>query len=202
MSIMSEIIREYEISKISDFFLFLRRKRFFITTLSINNSSGEPILLLNELEHDPQKQKEIYEKYINYIAGLIIADRTDSYANMVSITDSYANMVSMALDSLGMCKDEITEETEEENEDEDEDERDIIGEFIEQNPEARKEDFFQFLKTNSFEIDDETFYINKKGKLYSSLLDYEDFILGLFIKEYKDVLTIYKTVTNRRFSDM
>lgn len=186
MNIRSEIIREYEISKISDFFLFLRRKRFFITTLSINNSSGEPILLLNELEHDPQKQKEIYEKYINYIAGLIIADRTDSYANMVS----------MALDSLGMCKDEITEETEEENEDEDEDERDIIGEFIEQNPEARKEDFFQFLKTNSFEIDDETFYINKKGKLYSSLLDYEDFILGLFIKEYKDVLTIYKTVTN------
>jgi hypothetical protein len=95
-----EIIREYEISKISDFFLFLRRKRFFMTTLSINNSSGEPILLLNELEHDSQKQKEIYEKYIKYITGLIIADRTDSYANMVS----------MALDSLGMCKNEITEE--------------------------------------------------------------------------------------------
>lgn len=184
MSIRFEIIREYEISKISDFFLFLRRKRFFMTTLSINNSSGEPILLLNELEHDSQKQKEIYEKYIKYISGLIIADRTDSYANMVS----------MKLDSLGMCKNEITEETEEE--DEDEDERDIIGEFIEQNPEARKEDFFQFLKTNGFEIDDELFYINKKGKLYSSLSDYEDFVLGLFVKEYKDVLTIHKTVTN------
>lgn len=187
MSIRFEIIREYEISKISDFFSFLRRKRFFMTTLSINNSSGEPILLLNELEHDSQKQKEIYEKYINYIAGLIIADRTDSYANMVS----------MALDSLRMCNDEITEETEdEEEEDEDDDERDIIGEFIEQNPEARKEDFFQFLKTNGFEIDDESFYIDKKGKLYSSLSDYEDFVLKLFVKEYKDVLTIYKTVTN------
>lgn len=184
MNIKSEIIREYEISKISDFFSFLRRKRFFMTTLSINNSSGEPILLLNELEHDSQKQKEIYEKYIKYIAGLIIIDRTDSYANMVT----------MALDSLGMCKNEITEKIEEE--DEDDDERDIIGEFVEQNPEARKEDFFQFLKTNGFEIDDESFYINKKGKLYSSLSDYEDFVLKLFIKEYKDVLTIYKTVTN------
>lgn len=184
MSIRFEIIREYEISKISDFFSFLRRKRFFMTTLSINNSSGEPILLLKELEHNSQKQKEIYEKYIKYITGLIIADRTDSYANMVS----------MAIDSSKKCKDEITEETEEE--DEDEDERDIIGEFIEQNPEARKEDFFQFLKTNGFEIDDELFYINKKGKLYSSLSDYEDFVLGLFVKEYNDVLTIYKTVTN------
>lgn len=181
-SIRFEIIREYEISKISDFFSFLRRKRFFMTTLSINNSSGEPILLLNELEHDSQKQKEIYEKYIKYIAGLIIADRTDSYANMVS----------MALDSLRMCNDEITEETE----DEDEDGRDIIEEFIEQNPKARKEDFFQFLKTNGFEIEDGTFYILKQGELYSSLSDYEDFILELFIKEYKDVLTIYKTVTN------
>lgn len=184
MSIRFEIIREYEISKISDFFSFLRRKRFFMTKLSINNSSGEPILLLNELEHDSQKQKEIYEKYINYISGLIIADRTDSYANMVTI----------ALGSLKKCKDEITGETEEG--DEDEDERDIIGEFIEQNPEARKEDFFQFLKTNGFEIDNELFYINKKGKLYSSLSDYEDFVLGLFVKEYKDVLTIHKTVTN------
>lgn len=186
MSIRFEIIREYEISKISDFFSFLRRKRFFMTTLSINNSSGEPILLLNELEHDSQKQKEIYEKYINYIAGLIIADKTDSYANMVS----------MALDSLGMCKDEITEETEDEEEDEDDDERDIILEFIEQNPEARKEDFFQFLKTNGFEIENDSFYINKKGKSYSSLDYYEDFVLKLFVKEYKDVLTIYKTVIN------
>ena len=100
----------------------------------------------------------------------------------------------MALGFLGMCKDEITGEIEEE--DEDEDERDIIGEFIEQNPEARKEDFFQFLKTNGFEIDDELFYISKKGELYSSLSDYEDFVLKLFVKQYKDVLTIYKTVTN------
>ena len=182
MNIRSEIIREYEISKISDFFSFLRRRLFFITTLSINNNSGEPILLFVELEHDLRKRREIYKKYINYIAGLVI-DGTDS---------TYTNM---ALNFLGMCKDEITEEIEEE-EDEDEDERDIIGEFIEQNPEARKEDFFQFLKTNGFEIDDESFYINKKGKLYSSLSDYEDFVLKLFIKEYKDVLTIYKTVTS------
>ena len=48
----------------------------------------------------------------------------------------------------------------------------------------------------SIEIDDELFYINKKGELYSSLSDYEDFVLKLFVKEYKDVLTIYKTVTN------
>ena len=182
MNIRSEIIREYEISKISDFFSFLRRKRFFMTTLSINNSSGEPILLLNELEHDSQKQKEIYMKYIRYIEGLVIIDPDSIYTNM-------------ALDLLGMSKDEITEKIEEE-EDEDDDERDIIEEFIEQNPEARKEDFFQFLKTNGFEIDDELFYINKKGELYSSLSDYEDFVLKLFIKEYKDVLTIYKTVTN------
>lgn len=181
MSIRFEIIREYEISKISDFFSFLRRKRFFMTTLSINNSSGEPILLLNELEHDSQKQKEIYEKYIRYIEGLAIIDPDSMYTNM-------------ALDFLGMCKDEITGKIEEEEEDDDE--RDIIGEFIEQNPEARKEDFFQFLKTNGFEIDDELFYINKKGELYSSLSDYEDFVLKLFVKEYKDVLTIYKTVTN------
>lgn len=185
MSIRFEIIREYEISKISDFFSFLRRKRFFMTALSINNSSREPILLLDELEHDSQKQKEIYKKYINYIAELITADRTDSYAIMASL----------ALDSLGMCKNKITEKIKE-GDDEDEDERDIIEEFIEQNPEARKEDFFQFLKTNGFEIDDELFYINKKGKLYSSLSDYEDFVLGLFVKEYNDVLTIYKTVTN------
>lgn len=184
MSIRFEIIREYEISKISDFFSFLRRKRFFMTTLSINNSSGEPILLLNELEHDSQKQKEIYEKYIRYIEGLAIIDPDSIYTNM-------------ALNFLGMCKDEITGKIEEE-EDEDDDERDIIWEFIEQNPEARKEDFFQFLKTNGFEIDDELFYIHKKGELYSSLNDYEDFVLKLFVKEYKDVLTIYKTVTNTK----
>lgn len=181
-NIKSEILEKYEILEISDFFSFLRSKFFFITALSINNSSKKPIILLNELEYDSQKQKEIYAKYIDYIAGLIIMDRTDSYANMVAL----------ALDSLGMRKNEITEKIEEE----DEDERDIIEEFIEQNPEARKEDFFQFLKTNGFEIDDETFFINKKGELYSSLSDYEDFVLGLFIKEYKDVLTIYKTVTN------
>ena len=182
-NIKSEIKEKYEILEISDFFSFLRSKFFFITALSINNSSREPILLLSELEYDSQKQKEIYTKYINYIAGLVIMDRTDSYVNMVT----------MALDSLGMCKKEITGKIEE---DEDDDERDIIEEFIEQNPEARKEDFFQFLKTNGFEIDDELFYIHKKGELYSSLSDYEDFVLGLFVKEYKDVLTIYKTVTN------
>lgn len=180
-NIKSEILEKYEILEISDFFLFLRSKFFFITKLSINSNSGKPILLLNELEYDSQKQKEIYAKYINYIAGL---DRTDSYANMVII----------ALDSLGMRKNEITRKIEEE--DEDEDGRDIIEEFIEQNPKARKEDFFQFLKTNGFEIEDGTFYILKKGELYSSLSDYEDFILELFIKEYKDVLTIYKTVTD------
>ena len=137
-------------------------------------------------EEEPIKCDEFVASvpFVPSVAGLIIADRTDSYAIMVS----------MAIDSLRKCKDEITEETEEE--DEDEDERDIIGEFIEQNPEARKEDFFQFLKTNGFEIDDELFYINKKGKLYSSLSDYEDFVLRLFVKEYNDVLTIYKTVTN------
>lgn len=191
MSIMSEIKEKYEIQEIyktleiSDFFSFLRCKLFFITALSINNNSGEPILFLNELEYNSQKQKEIYTKYINYIAGLVIKGIDSTYTNM-------------ALDFLGMCKDEITGkiEEEEEEEDEDDDERDIIGEFIEQNPEARKEDFFQFLKTNGFEIDDELFYIHKKGELYSSLSDYEDFVLGLFVKEYKDVLTIYKTVTN------
>ena len=181
-NIRFEIKEKYEILEISDFFSFLRRRLFFITALSINNNSGEPILLLDELEHDSRKQKEIYMKYINYIAGLVI-DSTDS---------TYTNM---AIGFLGMCEDEITGKIEEE-EDEDDDERDIIGEFIEQNPETRKEDFFQFLKTNGFEIDDETFYINKKGELYSSLSDYEDFVLKLFIKEYKDVTTIYKTVTN------
>lgn len=183
MNIRSEIKRKYEILEISDFFSFLRRRLFFITPLSINNNGREPILLLNELEYDSQKQKEIYVKYINYIAGLVINEIDSTYTNM-------------ALDFLGMCKDEITGKIEEEEEDEDDDERDIIGEFIEQNPEARKEDFFQFLKTNGFEIDDELFYIHKKGELYSSLSDYEDFVLGLFVKEYKDVLTIYKTVTN------
>lgn len=179
MNIRSEIKEKYEILEISDFFSFLRRRLFFITSLSINNNSGEPILLLNELEPDSRKQKEIYMKYISYIAGLVINGTDSTYTNM-------------ALDSLGMCKDEITEKIEED----DDDERDIIWEFIEQNPEARKEDFFQFLKTNGFEIDDESFYINKKGELYSSLSDYEDFVLKLFVKEYKDVLTIYKTVTN------
>ena len=183
MNIRSEIKRKYEILEISDFFSFLRRRLFFITPLSINNNGREPILLLNELEYDSQKQKEIYVKYINYIAGLVINEIDSTYTNM-------------ALDFLGMCKDEITGKIEEEEEDEDDDERDIIGEFVEQNPEARKEDFFQFLKTNGFEIDDELFYIHKKGELYSSLSDYEDFVLGLFVKEYKDVLTIYKTVTN------
>ena len=183
MNIGFEIKERYEILEISDFFSFLRRKRFFMTTLSINNSSGEPILLLNELEHNSQKQKEIYEKYISYIEGLVIIDPDSIYTNM-------------ALDLLEMRKDEITGKIEEEEEDGDDDERDIIEEFIEQNPEARKEDFFQFLKTNGFEIDDELFYINKKGKLYSSLNDYEDFVLRLFVKEYKDVLTIHKTVTN------
>lgn len=182
MNIRFEIKEKYEILEISDFFSFLRRRLFFITTLSINNNSGEPILLLNELEYDSQKQKEIYNKYINYIAGLVIDDTDSTYTNM-------------ALDFLEMCKDEIIGKIEEE-EDEDEDERDIVGEFIEQNPEARKEDFFQFLKINGFEIDDETFYIIKKGEVYSSLSDHEDFVLKLFIKEYKDVLTIYKTVTN------
>lgn len=183
MNIRSEIKEKYEILEISDFFSFLRCRLFFITALSINNNSGEPILLLNELEYDSQKQKEIYAKYISYIAGLVRNGIDSTYTKM-------------ALDFLRMCKDKITEEIEEEEEDEDDDERDIIEEFIEQNPEARKEDFFQFLKTNGFEIDDESFYIDKKGKLYSSLSDYEDFVLKLFIKEYKDVLTIYKTVTN------
>ena len=184
-NIKSEIKEKYEILKISDFFSFLRSKFFFITALSINNSNSDrkPILLLNELEPDSRKQKEIYMKYIRYIEGLAIIDPDSIYTDM-------------ALDLLGMSKDEITGKIEEEEEDEDDDERDIIEEFIEQNPEARKEDFFQFLKTNGFEIDDESFYINKKGELYSSLSDYEDFVLGLFVKEYKDVLTIYKTVTN------
>lgn len=184
--IRSEIKERYEILEISDFFSFLRSKFFFITALSINNSNSDrkPILFLSELEYDSQKQKEIYEKYIDYIAGLVAINPDSIYTDM-------------ALDLLGMSKDEITEKIEEEEkEDEDDDERDIIEEFIEQNPEARKEDFFQFLKTNGFEIDDETFYINKKGELYSSLSNYEDFVLRLFIKEYKDVLTIYKTVTN------
>ena len=60
---MNIIKEKYEILEISDFFSFLRRRLFFITTLSINNNSGEPILLLNELEYDSQKQKEIYNKY-------------------------------------------------------------------------------------------------------------------------------------------
>ena len=68
MNIRSEIKEKYEILEISDFFSFLRRRLFFITSLSIINNSREPILLLNELEYDSQKQKEIYAKYINYIA--------------------------------------------------------------------------------------------------------------------------------------
>jgi hypothetical protein len=185
MSIKSEIKEKYEILEISDFFSFLRSKFFFITTLGINNSNSNRklILLLDELEYDSQKQKEIYTKYIDYIAGLVTIDPDSIYTNM-------------ALDLLGMSKDEIVGKIEEEEEEEDDDERDIIEKFIEQNPEARKEDFFQFLKTNGFEIDDELFYISKKGELYSSLNDYEDFVLKLFVKEYKDVLTIYKTVTN------
>ena len=186
MSIKSEIKEKYEILEISDFFSFLRSKFFFITSLGINNSNSNRklILLLDELEYDSQKQKEIYTKYIDYIAGLVTIDPDSIYTNI-------------ALDLLGMSKDEIVGKIEEEGEeDEDDDERDIIKEFIEQNPEARKEDFFQFLKTNGFEIDDELFYISKKGELYSSLSDYEDFVLGLFVKEYNDVLTIYKTVTN------
>lgn len=186
MSIKSEIKEKYEILEISDFFSFLRSKFFFITSLGINNSNSNRklILLLDELEYDSQKQKEIYTKYIDYIAGLVTIDPDSIYTNI-------------ALDLLGMSKDEIVGKIEEEGEeDEDDDERDIIEKFIEQNPEARKEDFFQFLKTNGFEIDDELFYISKKGELYSSLSDYEDFVLGLFVKEYNDVLTIYKTVTN------
>lgn len=182
MSIRFEIIREYEVSKISDFFSFLHRRYLFVTELSINNDCEKQILLLNELEHDLQGQKEIYAKYVNYIAGLVINDTDPIYTNR-------------ALDFLGMCKDEIIGKIEKEGDEEDED--GSIGDFIKQNPEASKEDFFQFLKTKGFEIDDETFYItDKKGELCSSLLDYEDFVLGLFVKEYKDVLTIYKTVTN------
>ena len=186
MSIKSEIKEKYEILEISDFFSFLRSKFFIITSLGINNSNSNRklILLLDELEYDSRKQKEIYTKYIDYIAGLVTIDPDSIYTNI-------------ALDLLGMSKDEIVGKIEEEGEeDEDDDERDIIEKFIEQNPEARKEDFFQFLKTNGFEIDDELFYISKKGELYSSLSDYEDFVLGLFVKEYNDVLTIYKTVTN------
>ena len=167
------------------FFTLLRREHFFLTSdETIIDNKENIIVSLDELMINSWQKQKFFLNYVNYIKDLVIENTDPMYTKK----------------ALGFLKSEaiinIEKEEEEEEEDEDDDERDIIEEFIEQNPEARKEDFFQFLKTNGFEIDDESFYINKKGELYSSLSDYEDFVFGLFVKEYKDVLTIYKTVTN------